>query len=127
MKRSALLSLSVLAASALHATAQQASDNLTDQQKLGRQMLGQSCAICHLPPALGVKTYGPMLNKDAGGGDAEVVREFITNGTPRMPSFKYFLTLEQIDAIISYVRVVPVRAGPAAPTRRGGAGAGGDD
>ena len=72
--------------------AQQPADNLTDQQKLGRQVFAQSCGVCHLPPSLGAKTYGPALNKEAGGGDDDVMREFMTNGTPRMPAFKYYLS-----------------------------------
>jgi mono/diheme cytochrome c family protein len=121
MKNATLLGLLVLAASAQGAIAQQASSNLTDQQKMGRQVFAQSCGVCHLPPSLGARTYGPALNKDAGGGDDEVMREFITNGTPRMPAFKYFLKPEQIDAIISYMRTVPVQAA-AAPARRAGGG-----
>ena len=46
------------------------------------------------------------------------MREFITNGTPRMPAFKYYLKPEQIDAIISYMRTVPVQAAQAAPAGR---------
>ena len=72
------------------ASAQQA-DNLNDQQQHGRQLLAQSCGVCHLPPSLGAKTYGPPLNKAAGGGDDDIMREYITNGTPRMPAFKYYL------------------------------------
>ena len=121
MKNAALFGLFVLAASAQGATAQQAGGNLTDQQKTGRQVFAQSCGVCHLPPSLGSRTYGPALNKDAGGGDDDVMREFITNGTPRMPAFKYFLKPEQIEAIISYVRTVPVQAA-AAPARRAGGG-----
>jgi mono/diheme cytochrome c family protein len=102
--------------SAQGATAQQAGGNLTVQQTMGRQVFAQSCGVCHLPPTLGAKTYGPALTKDAGGGDDEVMREFITNGTPRMPSFKYYLKPDQIEAIISYVRTVPVPG--AAPARR---------
>jgi mono/diheme cytochrome c family protein len=89
---------------------------------MGRQVFAQSCGVCHLPPSLGAKTYGPQLNKDAGGGDDEVMREFITNGTPRMPAFKFYLKPEQIDAIISYMRTVPVQAAAAAPARRPGGG-----
>jgi mono/diheme cytochrome c family protein len=122
MKTAALFGLFVLAASAQGAAAQQA-PNLTDQQKMGRQVFAQSCGVCHLPPSLGARTYGPALNKDAGGGDDDVMREFITNGTPRMPAFKYFLKPEQIEAIISYMRTVPVRAA-AAPARRAGGGGG---
>ena len=70
MKHTALIGLFVLAASAQGAFAQ--TDNLTDQQKLGRQTFAQSCGVCHLPPALGAKTYGPQLNKEAAGGDDEV-------------------------------------------------------
>ena len=103
------------------ASAQQPIDNLNDTQKMGRQVFAQSCGVCHLPPTLGAKTYGPPLNKDAGGGDNDIMREFIENGTPRMPAFKYYLKPDQIDAIISYVRTVPVQAA-AAPARRPGGG-----
>jgi mono/diheme cytochrome c family protein len=120
MKNVALLGLLVLAASA-GASAQQAGGNLSDQQKMGRQVFAQSCGVCHLPPSLGTRTYGPALNKEAGGGDDDVMREFITNGTPRMPAFKYYLKQDQIEAIISYVRTVPVQTA-AAPARRAGGG-----
>src|SRR5882757_2362514 len=117
MKHTALFGLFVLAVSSQAATAQQAGDNLSDQQKMGRQVFAQSCGVCHLPPSLGAKTYGPALHKEAAGGDDEVMREFITNGTPRMPAFKHYLKTEQIEAIISYMRTVPVQAA-AAPARR---------
>ena len=43
------------------------------------------------------------------------MREYILNGTPRMPSFKAYLKPADIDAIIAYVRTVPVpNAAPAA-------------
>jgi mono/diheme cytochrome c family protein len=108
MKRIAWFGL-LLAASAQGAAAQSA-DTLNDQQKLGRQVFAQSCGVCHLPPSMGAKTYGPALNKEAGGGDDDVMREFITNGTPRMPAFKHYLKPTEIEAIISYVRTVPVSA-----------------
>ena len=108
MKHSMWLGLIMVAWSAPVALDQQPADNLTDQQKLGRQVFAQSCGVCHLPPSLGAKTYGPPLNKDAGGGDNDVIREFVENGTPRMPAFKYYLKPAEIDAIISYVRTVPV-------------------
>src|SRR5215471_9023281 len=59
MKNTALFALFVLAMSAQGAIAQQTGDNLTDQQKMGRQVFAQSCGVCHLPPSLGAKTYGP--------------------------------------------------------------------
>src|SRR5205807_944023 len=49
----------------------------------------------------------PLLTKGAGGGDESVVREYILNGTPRMPSFKYFLQPAEIDAVVAYLKTVP--------------------
>jgi mono/diheme cytochrome c family protein len=115
MKHGALLLLFALAAGAQTASAQQSGDGLNDTQRHGQQLLAQSCGICHLPPELGAKTFGPPLNKAAGGGDDDIMREYILNGTPRMPSFKSYLKSTDIDAIISYVRTVPVPA--AAPAR----------
>jgi mono/diheme cytochrome c family protein len=83
---------------------------LSETQRLGRQVFAQSCGICHLQPSLGVKTYGPLLNKAAAAGSDEVMRAFIVNGTERMPAFKYYLKPAEIDAIIAYVRTVPVPA-----------------
>ena len=116
MKRSASVFLFLLTGCAQYAFAQQAGDGLNDQQRLGRQILAQSCGVCHLPPARNAKTYGPLLNKAAGGGDDGVMRENIIGGTPRMPAFKYFLQPAEIDAIVAYLRTVPVPApAPAAP------------
>jgi mono/diheme cytochrome c family protein len=123
MRNAALFGLLVFAASVFAASAQDVvaqHNNLTGQQQMGRRVFAQSCGICHLPPVLGARTYGPPLNKDAGGGDDEVMREFITNGTPRMPAFKYYLTPDEIEAIISYLRTVPVQAAATAPARRAG-------
>lgn len=101
-----------------HAFAQQAPDALNDQQRLGRQVLGQSCGVCHLPPARSARTYGPVLSKASGGGDDALVRKVILEGTPRMPAFKHFLQPSEIDAIIAFIRTVPTPA-PAAAAPRG--------
>jgi mono/diheme cytochrome c family protein len=108
------LLLFLLAAGGGTALAQQSGGALTDMQRHGQQLFAQSCGICHLPPEMGARTYGPPLNKTAGGGDDDIMREYITNGTPRMPSFKAYLKSADIDAIISYVRTVPEPAQPAA-------------
>jgi mono/diheme cytochrome c family protein len=97
-----------LAAAAPAAYAQQT--GLNETQLLGRQVFAQSCGICHLQPSLGVKTYGPVLNKAAAAGNDEVMRAFIVNGTDRMPAFKYYLKPAEIDAIVAYLRTVPVPA-----------------
>ena len=108
MKRRVSTLLFALAAAAPAAHAQQT--DLGEPQRLGRQVFAQSCGICHLQPSLGVKTYGPVLSKAAAGGNDEVMRAFIVNGTDRMPAFKYYLKPAEIDAIIAYVRTVPVPA-----------------
>jgi len=109
MKHGLSTLLFVLAAAAPAARAQQTGD-LTETQRLGRQVFAQSCGVCHLQPSLGVKTYGPPLNKTAAAGNDEAMRAFIVNGTERMPAFKYYLKPAEIDAIIAYVRTVPVPA-----------------
>ena len=88
-------------------------DNLNETQRHGRQLLAQSCGVCHLSPSLNARTYGPPLNKAAANGDDSIMREYILNGTPRMPAFKHYLKDNEIDAIIAYVRTVPTPA-PAA-------------
>jgi len=103
--------LIVLAAAAPAAYAQRG--DLNETQQLGRQVFAQSCGICHLQPSFGVKTYGPVLNRDAAAGNDEVMRAFIANGTDRMPTFKYYLKPAEVDAIIAYLRTVPVPAAPA--------------
>ena len=111
MKNRVSTLLLALAAAAPAAHAQQIA--LDETQLLGRQVFAQSCGICHLQPSLGVKTYGPLLNKATAAGNDEVVRAFIVNGTDRMPAFKYYLKPAEIDAIVAYVRTVPVPAAPA--------------
>src|SRR5215831_16196097 len=61
--RSAIL-LSVLAAGGVSAQQASTDEHLTATQKLGRQVFAQSCGICHLPPQINARTYGPLLSKD---------------------------------------------------------------
>lgn len=107
----------LFAAGAHAAFAQQPADKLTDQQRLGRQLVSQNCGVCHLPPARNARTYGPVLHKGTSGGNDDLVRKIILEGTPRMPAFKYMLTqASDIDAIIAFMRTVPTPPpAPAAP------------
>lgn len=110
--------LFLLTAGAPHAFAGQASDGLNDQQRLGRLLLAQSCGVCHLPPARNAKTYGPALSKATAGGNDDLMRKFILEGTPRMPGFKHMLQPADVDAIIAYVRTVPAPPPAPAPAAR---------
>jgi mono/diheme cytochrome c family protein len=106
MRLAVLIAACALAVGAQVASA--AAEDLDASQQLGRQLFGQSCAVCHLKQQLGAATYGPPLSKASLGGQEDVMREVIANGTPRMPAFKYHFEPAQIDAIVKYLKTVPV-------------------
>jgi mono/diheme cytochrome c family protein len=116
MKRSVPLFLILLTFGARPGSPQKAA--FTDQQLQGRNIVAQSCAVCHLPSGPEAKTYGPSLNKSTLPDDDDAVRQTIMEGNSRMPGFKYSLQPSQIDAIIAYLRTVPPRPKPAASTQR---------
>ncbi len=51
--------------------------------------------------------YGPELSRESAGGREDLMRGFITNGTPRMPGFRYTYSPGQIAAIAAYLKTVP--------------------
>jgi mono/diheme cytochrome c family protein len=118
MKARLCLALCLLAVSPQLASAQA---ELTDTQKLGQRLFEQSCGVCHTRPTLVSGLYGPALSKDAAGGRADVVRDVISNGTPRMPGFKYTYDASQIAAIAAYLEIMPVPAAAPAPAMPQGA------
>ncbi len=81
---------------------------LNDQQKLGWRLYETSCGICHTRPTLIAGMFGPEINKESASGQEEVMREIITNGSPRMPGFKYTYSPDQIAAIAAYLKTLPV-------------------
>ena len=85
-----------------------ADEHLNDQQKLGWRLFETSCGVCHTRPTLIAGMYGPELNKETAGGSEELIRGIVTNGTPRMPAFKYTYNPDQIAAIAAYVKTLPV-------------------
>jgi mono/diheme cytochrome c family protein len=61
------------------------------------------------------------------GGNADAMRQFISNGTPRMPGFKYTFKPAEIDAIVAYIKTIPAPAATAAPASgKSGASPGAD-
>ena len=90
MKRTAWMFAATLAAWTLAgwpvtAPAQQ----LSEQELLGMRLFNQSCRVCHTKPQLTSPLYGPPLSQKSLGGQTDVMREVISNGTPRMPGFKH--------------------------------------
>jgi len=108
MARSAWTVLVVIAAAVPHdAWAQEAGQSVDATQALGRRLFVQSCGVCHVNVQRTSALYGPALSKDSLGGRDEVMREVISNGTPRMPGFKHHFERGEIDAIVAYLKTVP--------------------
>jgi mono/diheme cytochrome c family protein len=105
MRRGAWVTLFCL--SVLPQGAFAAEEHLTDQQQLGRRLFEQSCGVCHTRPTLTSGLYGPELSRETAGGNEEVVRGVISDGTPRMPGFKLTYTPDQIAAIAAYLKTMP--------------------
>src|SRR5215510_14067023 len=95
----------LLAISAQSASA--ADVELNQTQMLGRRLVDQHCGVCHTRPTIVSGMYGPELSRETAGGNQEVVRGIVAEGTPRMPGFKHMFNAEQIAAIASYLSVLP--------------------
>lgn len=81
-------------------------NHLSPQQQLGRRLYEQSCGVCHTRPTLVSGMFGPELSKINMGGQEEVLRLIIANGTARMPAFKHMYSADQIAAIASYIKTL---------------------
>jgi len=117
MRSATLIALLFLAAGAPAALAQPfpAGATLSPTQKLGRDLFAQHCMVCHVSTQLtSPGHYGPSLSGQMFGGNADIVVAFITNGTEKMPSFKYVFDSQQIRAIADYVAVLPAPSAPRA-------------
>jgi mono/diheme cytochrome c family protein len=55
-----------------------------------------------------------VLSRETLGGDEELMREYISNGTPRMPGFRFNFEPDQISAIVQYIKTVPPQSAAAA-------------
>jgi mono/diheme cytochrome c family protein len=111
MRRATLFALLFLVAAGGPAALAQpfpAGDTLSPTQKLGRALFAQHCMVCHVSTQLtSPGHYGPSLSGKMFGGNADIVVAFITNGTEKMPSFKYVFDAQQIRAIADYVAILP--------------------
>ncbi len=108
-----LIGLGFLLAIAVPLRAQQSSSaSLNDQQKDGRRIFQQRCAVCHTLPTVVSKRYGPALYKEIVEDNEDNIRDVIMEGREGlMPGFKYGLSRAEIDSIIEYLKTVnrPVR------------------
>lgn len=103
------LLLVAFAALSLGMSAQQVTSQpvLSGEQKEGRRIFQQKCAVCHVPASFIAEPYAPKLTKGLVEGNEDGVRETIANGSgPRMPGWKYTLQPNQIDIVIAYLKTL---------------------
>ncbi len=74
----------------------------------GRAIWLQRCAYCH--DGVGQPSYqtlGPWIDSSMVADlSDDGVRQFITTGTDKMPSFQYALSDKQIDDVIAYLKTI---------------------
>jgi len=109
-----VLAAAFLIASASGALAQAPDASFSDAQREGLRLFSQSCGVCHTVIQQRTKQYGPALSRETLGGDEEAMRDFIGNGTPRMPGFRFNFEPAQISAIVQYIKTIPPQPAPAA-------------
>ena len=97
----------------------QSANELNDTQKLGQRLFGQSCVVCHTKPQITSGQYGPALSQVTLNGNGDAMRDVISNGTPHMPGFKIQYQPTQIDAIVAYLKTIPVPVTPERPNGKG--------
>jgi mono/diheme cytochrome c family protein len=108
-----VLAAAFVIASAAGAFAQAPEASFSDAQREGLRLFSQSCGVCHTVVQQRTKQYGPVLSRETLGGDEEAMRDYIGNGTPRMPGFRFNFEPDQISAIVQYIKTIPPQAPPA--------------
>jgi mono/diheme cytochrome c family protein len=112
--RRGVFAAAFLVASTSGVFAQGAPDaSFNDTQREGLRLFSQSCGVCHTVVQQRTRQYGPVLSRETLGGDEELIREYIGNGTPRMPGFRYYFEPPQINSIVQYIKTVAPPAPPA--------------
>jgi mono/diheme cytochrome c family protein len=121
--RECFISFGILLAMSVSLRAQQApGTSLTARQKEGRQIFQQRCAVCHTPPTIVSKRYGPALYNELVEDNEDNIRDTILEGREGlMPGFKYGLSRAEIDSIIEYLKTVNRPTRPKSnPENKGG-------
>src|SRR5262249_22493689 len=103
----------ILAGASAHAQPAGNDKLLSGKPLEGMSLFNQHCRVCHTKPLLTAGQYGPVLSMNSLGGDDAALRDFIANGAPRMPGFKYSFKADEIDAIVAYIKTVPAPAAAA--------------
>jgi mono/diheme cytochrome c family protein len=110
----AVLTLLVLLSGPLSLQAQSEKEKapqVSEEELKGQEIFLQRCSLCHVRKVIKpYRSYGPslkgVLTKDADEDQQSFVRQFIQNGTEKMPGFKYGLTPTQIGAVMAYLKTL---------------------
>jgi len=98
-----LLVAPTFGAASQQATSSAASDS--EAMKTGRRLYERRCSVCHTIP--GPRRYAPILHQELVKGRESAARQYIMNGSRRMPGFKHALQPADVDAMIEYLKTVP--------------------
>ena len=115
MPRGFLAAAFVAWASGVFAQGAPPATSFDDAQREGLRLFSQSCGVCHTVVQQRTRQYGPVLSRETLGGDEELIREYISNGTPRMPGFRYYFEPTQIGSIVQYIKTIAPQPAPAGP------------
>ena len=86
---------------------------LNEHQQLGQRIFQQRCAVCHTPPMVISKLYGPFLSREKIIGREGAVRSTIMDGeTGLMPGFRFGIEPSQVEDIIEYLKTIEKPARP---------------
>ena len=90
---------------------------LSETELAGRRLFAQRCGLCHDPVGQ-MRVSGPWLDRDllASKGEA-AARQYIEQGSRRMPGFRHALTAAQIDHLIAFLKTVTPEQKPKTVTR----------
>jgi mono/diheme cytochrome c family protein len=94
-----------------------ASGQLSESELAGRRLFAQRCGLCHDPVGQ-MRVSGPWLDREllATKGEA-AARQYIEQGSRRMPGFRHSLNAVQMDQLIAFLKTVTPEQRPRAAAR----------
>jgi mono/diheme cytochrome c family protein len=94
-----------------------ASNQLSEVELAGRRLFAQRCGLCHDPVGQ-MRVSGPWLDREllVTKGEA-AARQYIEQGSRRMPGFKHSLTAAQVDHLIAFLNTVTPEQRPKTANR----------
>lgn len=96
--------LSAVGCASMAAAAQVAT--MATQVKTGERLFNQSCRICHAENLPGAAPYGGLLWSGSAGGSVTAINAIISEGTARMPAWKYRFSQQEIATISTYLLTI---------------------